>query len=272
MSINPCTRLRRPSKGRSGGRLLAKLCAGLGTVLACLLAGPALADLQLLTEEAPPTSFMQDGELRGMAVEIVQALIVRTGDAAQIQILPWTRGYHLAQHQANTAIFSTVRTPEREAKFQWVGPILVGTTSFYSLKARNLHFASLEDVAASGPLAVPKQWYTYETLNARGFKNLYGVSGPKRMVAMLKHGRVKLIATEDLTLKDELASGGLSPDQVQAHLPFMRSAYYIAFSLNTDAAVITRWQRALAEMRQDGSFAAIFRRWLPDAELPNADE
>lgn len=272
MSNNLHGPVRRPAKGWRCGARLVQLCGGLGAVLACLLAGPAMAELQLLTEEAPPTSFMQDGELRGMAVEIVQALIERTGDAAQMQILPWTRGYQLAQQRANTAIFSTVRTPEREAKFQWVGPILQGTTSFYSLKSRNLHFASLEEAAASGPLAVPKQWYTYETLSARGFKNLYGVSSSKSMVTMLKHGRVKLIATEDLTLKDELASGGLRPDQVQAHLPFMRSAYYIAFSRQTDAAVIARWQRALAEMRQDGSFAAIFRRWLPDAELPSVDQ
>ncbi len=254
------------------GRMMRRCCSILGALLASLVAATAAAELQLLTEEAPPTSFMQDGELRGMAVEVVRALILRTGDQAQIKLLPWTRAYHLAQQQADTGLFATVRTPEREGKFQWVGPILLGTTSFYSLKSRNLHFDSLEAVAASGPLALPKQWYTYETLSARGLKNLYGVTSAKSMVTMLRHGRVQLIATEDLTLKDELASGGLRPDQVQAHLPFMRSAYYIAFSPNTDARVVERWQRELSAMRKDGEFEAIFRRWLPDAELPLEDE
>ncbi|WP_339523198.1 substrate-binding periplasmic protein [Pseudomonas sp. EA_35y_Pfl2_R111] len=240
-------------------------------LLACL-AGPALADLHLLTEDAPPTSFSRDGELHGLAVEVVRALIERTGDSGEIELLPWTRAYHLAQLEPDTAIFSTVRTPEREAKFQWVGPLLIGTTSFYSLKSRNLHFDSLQQAAESGPLAVPKQWYTFETLNARGFKNIYGVTSSKNMVTMLKHERVQLIATEDLTLKEELATGGLRPEQVQAHLPFMRSAYYIAFSLQTDAALVERWRRALDEMHQDGSFAQIFRRWLPHAELPTTTE
>lgn len=240
-------------------------------LMGCLV-DSVLAELQLLTEDAPPTSFSRDGELQGLAVEVVRALIARTGDPAKIELLPWTRGYHLAQQQANTAIFSTVRTPEREAKFQWVGPLLIGTTSFYSLKSRNLHFDSLQQAAESGPLAVPKQWYTFETLSARGFKNLYGVTNSKNMVTMLKHERVQLIATEDLTLEDELASGGLRPDQVQAHLPFMRSAYYIAFSPQTDAALVERWRRALDAMHQDGSFAQIFRRWLPHAELPTATE
>jgi polar amino acid transport system substrate-binding protein len=251
---------------------LLKPCCALMIWLLLFLAGPARAELHLLTEEAPPTSFNRDGELRGLSIDVVRALIERTGDAGKIELLPWTRGYHLAQREPNTAIFSTVRTPEREAKFQWVGPLLIGTTSFYSLKSRNLRFDNLQQVAESGPLAVPKQWYTFETLSARGFKNLYGVTSSKNMVTMLKHERVQLIATEDLTLKDELASGGLSPDQVQAHLPFMRSAYYIAFSPQTDAALVERWRRALEGMHEDGSFAQIFRRWLPQAELPTATE
>ena len=251
--------------------MLKPRCALMIWLLLCL-AGPACAELQLLTEEAPPTSFSRDGELHGLAVEVVRALIERTGDPGKIELLPWTRGYHLAQHEPNTAIFSTVRTPEREAKFQWVGPLLIGTTSFYSLKSRNLRFDNLQQAAESGPLAVPKQWYTFETLSARGFKNLYGVPSAKNMVTMLKHGRVQLIATEDLTLKDELASGGLRPEQVQAHLPFMRSAYYIAFSPQTDTALVERWRRALDAMHEDGSFAQIFRRWLPHAELPTATE
>lgn len=249
-----------------------KPCCVLMLWLFASLAGRAFAELHLLTEEAPPTSFSRDGELQGLAVDVVRALIERTGDAGKIELLPWTRGYHLAQNQPNTAVFSTVRTPEREHKFQWVGPLLIGTTSFYSLKSRNLRFDNLQQAAESGPLAVPKQWYTFETLSARGFKNLYGVASSKNMVTMLKHGRVQLIATEDLTLKDELASGGLQPEQVQAHLPFMRSAYYIAFSLQTDTALVERWRRALDDMHKDGSFAQIFRRWLPHAELPTATE
>jgi polar amino acid transport system substrate-binding protein len=249
-----------------------KPCCALMLWLLFCLAGPACAELRLLTEDAPPTSFSRDGELQGLAVDVVRALLERTGDSGKIELLPWTRAYHLVQQAPNTAIFATVRTAEREAKFQWVGPLLIGTTSFYSLKSRNLRFDNLQQAADSGPLAVPKQWYTFETLSARGFKNLYGVTSQKAMVTLLKHGRVQLIATEDLTLKDELAGGGLRPDQVQAHLPFMRSAYYIAFSPQTDAALVERWRSTLDAMHQDGSFALIFRRWLPHAELPTATE
>jgi len=120
------------------------------------------------------------------------------------------------------------------------------------------------------PPALPKQWYTYKTLSGLGSQNLYGVLGSNQMVTMLKHGRVKLIATEDVTLKAELASGVLTPQQVQAHVPFMRFAFYIALSPQTAPAVMAEWQRQLDGMRHDGSFDAIFHRWLPTAELPPA--
>lgn len=231
-----------------------------------LLAPPAMAQLQLFTEEAPPMAFTQDDELHGMSIDIVRLLIERTGHDAQIRILPWTRAYHLAQRDADTAIFSTVRTAERESRFQWVGPILEGSARFYSLKERDVQIDTLEQAAASGPLALPKQWYSYEVLKKQGFDNLYGVPTARHMVTMLKRGRVQLIATDDITLDAVLATDDLRRDQVQAHLPFMQTAYYIAFSRQTSPAVVDAWRQTLAEMRQDGSYEAIIRHWLPQAE------
>ncbi len=232
------------------------------------LCAPVAAELRLLTEEAPPMSFTRDGEPSGFSVEVVRALLARTGDSGKIEVLPWTRAFHLAQQAADTALFSTVRTPVREDRFHWVGPIVVGTTSFYSLKSRHLVIDTLQQAAASGPLALPKQWYTYEALSARGFSNLCGVSRSKQRVTMLRHGRVKLIATEDLTLAGELAAAELKPQDVTAHVPFMRSAYYIAFSPQTSVVRVMRWQRALQQMHEDGSLAAILKRWLPHAAMP----
>lgn len=233
-----------------------------------LLPGWAAGELRLLTEEAPPTSFMRDGQPDGYAVEVVHELIRRTGSSASVELLPWTRAYHLAKSEADTGLFSVVRTVERESSFQWVGPILRGSTRFYSLKASGLQIDSLEQAAHAGTLALPKQWYTYESLERMGFTNLYGVPSAKQMVTMLKHGRVKLIATEDLTLREELASGGLTPEEVQGHLAFMKSDYYIAFSPRTSPNLVMQWQRQLDGMRQDGSLDAIRQRWLPQATAP----
>ncbi|WP_220811040.1 substrate-binding periplasmic protein [Pseudomonas paralcaligenes] len=235
-------------------------------LMLALLPGLAVGELRLYTEEAPPTSFLRDGEPDGYAVDLVRELSRRTGSDAHIELIPWTRGYYLARHEPDVGLFMVVRTPERESVFQWVGPILQGTTRFYSLKDSGLRIESLEAARRAGTLALPKQWYTYETLERMGFTNLHGVASPRLMVSMLKHGRVKLIATEDLSLREELAGGGLTPDEVQGHMVFMQSDYYIAFSARTAPGRVMRWQRELEAMRRDGSLERIRQRWLPRAE------
>lgn len=238
--------------------------------LALLLCARADAGLRILTEPGPPTAFMQDGELRGFGVDVVRELITRTDSQAQIEMMPWTRAYTIAQREPDVALFAMVRTPDREKRFQWVGPILHGKVRFYSLKSRNLQVDSIEDVADTGPLAVPKQWYSYEALKEQGLQNLYGVPTPETMVTMFAHGRVSLILLEDILLRDMLAPAALEPADVKPQMVFMESSYYIAFSLDTDPAVVATWQHELAEMRRDGRFSAIFRQWLPDVELPEA--
>lgn len=224
------------------------------------------AELRLYTEDYRPFSFLQDGEPSGMAVAVVEALIRRTGDTARIELVPWTRGYHQARHQADTALFSTVRTAQREAEFQWVGPIARGYTRFYTHKDAGLRVTSLDDVRRLGTVAVPKQWYSYELLSQRNMDNLYGVPTPQDMLRMFRHGRVKLLLANTLTLDGMLAEQGMHAGQLQAQFDLMPNDSYIAFSLHTDAARVARWQQALQGMRQDGSLERIYRRWFPNAD------
>ena len=83
-----------------------KLVRWLSCVCLAMLCSPALAELQLLTEDTPPMSFMRDGEVSGFSVEVVRALLARTGDSGKIELMPWTRAFYLAQQQADIALFS----------------------------------------------------------------------------------------------------------------------------------------------------------------------
>lgn len=241
---------------RTGVLLL--LC-GLSTALCAI-------ELRLYTEDYRPFSYLEDGKPSGMAVALVEELIRRTGDCAHIELVPWTRGYHQVRQQADTALFSTVRTPSREALFQWVGPIARGQTRFYSLKDAGIHIRSLEELRQVGVLAVPKQWYSYELLAEQGLDNLYGVFTPQDMLRMFRHGRVKLLIANTLTLDDMLAEQGMRAEQLQEQFDLMPSDAYIAFSRQTDPRRVARWQQALQQMRRDGSLEGIYRHWFPTAD------
>lgn len=234
----------------------------------CLSVAPLAQALTLYTEEYPPLNFTRDGKPSGLGVEVVQEILQRTGQHAEIEVVPWTRGYHAAQTQADAGLFVTMRTPEREALFKWVGPIIVAVTSFYALKGSGLSIASLEDAKNAGTIAAPRQWYSFQTLEAQGMPNLYGVLGPKQMMTMLRYKRVPLVVADNITLASLLALAELKPADVEPLYTFMRTEAYIAFSLNTDDALIEQWQTALDQMKADGRFQAIYHKWLPGAPLP----
>ena len=223
------------------------------------------AELRLYTEDYRPFSYLENGKPSGMAVAVVEELIRRTGELARIELVPWTRGYHQVR-QADTALFSTVRTAQREAEFRWVGPIARGYTRFYTRKDAGLRVTSLDDVRQLGTLAVPKQWYSYELLREQELDNLYGVPTPQDMLRMFRHGRVKLLLANNLTLDGMLAEQGMNAGQLQAQFDLMPNDSYIAFSLQTDAARVARWQQALQQMRHDGSLERIYRHWFPTAD------
>lgn len=236
----------------------------------CCWATCAAAQLRLYTEDYRPLSYSDKGVLTGMVVEVVEELIRRNGQPATIELVPWTRGYQHAQREANVGVFPTVRTPQREAMFQWVGPVAAGHTSFYSHKGAGVRVRNLADVERLGTLAVPKLWYSYEVLREQGLASLYGVPTPQHMMKMFKHGRVALILANSLALDEMLAGQGMHREQVEWQYTLMVNATYIAFSLKTDPALVAQWRAALNQMRRDGSLESIHRRWFihaSEAEL-----
>lgn len=113
--------------------------------------GLAAEPLQLYTEEYPPLNFSQAGKPAGLGVEVVEEILRRTGQQASIEVVPWARGYQATLSQPNTGLFVAMRTEEREQLFKWVGPIIVGVTSFYALKGSSLTIAAWKTPARSAP-------------------------------------------------------------------------------------------------------------------------
>ena len=245
-------------------------CSALLLSLLALLS--QAAPLQLYTEEYPPVSFSANGRAEGMASELVRELLKRLGESGEISVVPWARGYHTVQQTPNTALFATIRNAEREPLFQWVGPILLAQNSFYALKNSGIQLHDLTDVAKAGPVAVPRDWFSYQELRNLGLTNLLGVTEPEQMFKMLKRGRVKLIVADNLSFYSTGDAAQqvdyLTAKDVEVALPYRASLGYITFWPGTDPAVIQRWQRELDAMKADGSFSRIYQRWLPGEPEP----
>lgn len=90
--------------------------------------------LVVYTENYPPFSFTNtDGIVAGGATANVRQILDVAGVDYTIRLLPWARAMRMAKSDSNALIFSLVRTPKREERFDWLAPL--AESGFY-LQAR----------------------------------------------------------------------------------------------------------------------------------------
>lgn len=81
----------------------------------------------------------------GIATDKVREAMQRAGIDYTIELLPWKRAYLVAQQRPDACVYSTSRTPEREALFKWAGPTDVGQWVMMGRADSKLKLRSLED-------------------------------------------------------------------------------------------------------------------------------
>lgn len=220
-------------------------------------------ELQLLTEENPPLNFSENGQIKGLSIDVVQEIQRRVGNTNSIEIQPWTRAYRTASTVPNVAIFIMARTPAREELFQWVGPVSASIASLYGKRGSGLRINSLDDAKSVKSILVVRDFYTHQLLQKLGFTNLELVPKPETMVKMAVNGRAPLMFAANVTLPDLLEKAGAKRSEVELLYTVTSLQTYIGFSLGTSKDLVANWQGALDSMKRDGSYAAIYAKWLP---------
>ncbi|KJZ41015.1 ABC transporter substrate-binding protein [Pseudomonas fluorescens] len=234
-----------------------------GCLLSFLTFTAVAADLNLLTDNHPPLHFQQGNQLVGFGVDVVQALAERTGDQVHLQQVPLLRALRVATTEPATGVFTVLRTAERESQYQWVGPLMDVETALYSANTQQ-PVRSLQDASTQGRIAVPRKWLAYDYLRKQGLNNLYGVETPEQMMRLARLGRIEFVVADTLSIATLAREEGLAPSQLHYQIPLMKQGTYIAFSPQTDARQVARWQQALDEMNRDGRLEQLKQRWLSD--------
>ena len=117
-------------------------------LFAVTLAVPANAadKLVLDTENYPPYQTKDDkGVVSGENVKTLTELFKRSGIAIEFKMDTWQKSYETARTTAGHGVFTTTRTPEREALFRWVGPLSVNRWVLLAKASNKIKIKKLED-------------------------------------------------------------------------------------------------------------------------------
>ncbi len=221
-------------------------------------------DLQVVSEDFPPFNFQQDGVTKGLASEVVTAVLKEAKLSANVNFYPWARAYMLALHQRNHLIYSIARIPEREELFYWVGSISPYQTSFYKLKSRSdIKINSLED-AKRYLIGVSLADVTTVYLQEKGFSRLQMVPDDTQNLHKLTAGRVDIIAYEENSFLHKVREQNLNPQDYERvfRVQDLTDELYMALSRNSDLMLFTKLRKSLKRIKENGVYEGIHQRYL----------
>jgi polar amino acid transport system substrate-binding protein len=219
----------------------------------------AATPLHITTEHSPPSSMRgADGAITGRATDKIRALMERTGTEYRIEQLPWKRALMMAQTQANTCVYSTSRTPEREALFKWIGPTDEAEWQLWGRADHDFPLNTLDD-ARKLRIGTAIGDARDDYLRSRGF-NVEAVSNDLINPHKLLLNRIDLWAVA-------VRNGSAGPSQadwagkVVPLLVFHRVQVYLACNRSMPDQQVERLNAALADLRRDGTVPRIDRKY-----------
>lgn len=234
--------------------------------LLCLLMG-ALAKAetyQLVTEEWAPYNYRENEHITGMATEVVRAIMALTGDDFEIRMRPSMRATRVLQTQPRTIMYSMFRTSERESLFKWVGPIAEESIYPYQLAAAAQPIHTLEHLLHAPRITTRHAGLVPSMLASMGFDNLdTSATESEQLYRMLLAGRTEVIIGDtDAGVAYYSRQLGIAPGTLRrVPIELYRSSLYIAFSRDSDDALVAAWAAALAKLRSTGELTRIQRRY-----------
>ncbi|MGE8502490.1 polar amino acid transport system substrate-binding protein [Ectopseudomonas oleovorans] len=243
-----------------------KLPVFLCIALLCLLSGVlARAEpYQLVTEEWAPYNYQVDGQLTGISTEVVRAIMQLTGDDFEIVLLPSMRAAHVLQNRPRTIMFSLFRTPEREPLYKWVGPIVEESIHPYQLASAAQPITSFEQLQQAPRITTRHAGLVPDKLQSLGFRNLdRSAAESHQLYRMLLAGRTEVIVGDtDAGVAYYSQQLSIAPNTLrQIPVEVYRSSLYVAFSPDSDDALVAAWAAALLKLRRSGELSRILRRY-----------
>lgn len=235
-------------------------CTLLFIVILCLMAFSQ--SLRIITENAPPNSFIENDTLTGRAVEVVKAVLKEIGMEFTIELFPWARGYQLLQSDEPVALFGTSRTKLREKQFKWAGPISSNSVKIYKLsRRRDVQPEELSDYN-NYKIGSGRNDQKTQYLQEHGIK-VDIVNEDWQNIEKLFLGRIDVMAYSENRLNYDITKLGYDPEQITAieEIEEISTDIYIAFSLSTDDALVEKIQTGFDVIRDNGILKEILSRW-----------
>jgi polar amino acid transport system substrate-binding protein len=242
-------------------------------LLALLLAAIApnsgyAKELVLVAADSRPTAFIQDGKPTGILVDVVTESFRRSGHTVRIQLMPWARCLAEVRDGNVDGIFSVFRLPEREAFLAYTdNPVITQVEVLFVHADSDIRFNSnLTDLSRlrAGVIRDTSYGPDIDKLIKNGtWKNVTNTSSVDSLVAMLSAKRIDFAPSYRHVFLDAAKQAGATANIKELDPAVESIPSYLAFNKKRDyARIAVEFDEALASMKKDKSFDAIYTKYL----------
>ncbi len=230
----------------------------------CAFAQP----VRLATFDNPPLEFEENGEIRGVIVEIVREVFSRMNRDIEIRVFPFKRALEHVKDGKVDAIFTFFKNPAREKFVDYSETVLFSqTTSLFVMKNASIVFdgdlSKLEKYRLGTVRGFSYGELFDNAVKSGSITNIDMAKDLKHNIMKFTMGRFDILVSNKYGAIDLFRKMKLSEKIKILAPPLQNIPSYIAFSKKRNLISLKdEFDRILTEMKNDGSYDRIISSYF----------
>ncbi|MBD8574544.1 transporter substrate-binding domain-containing protein [Pseudomonas syringae] len=234
--------------------------AALPVALFCSACLAEAAPMDIYLPDAPPLTMTGPEGRHGIVGDATLKAAQRAGIELNLIVLPWSRGQRTVEFGHDLLIMPLSRTPDREAKYTWIAPIMTMDRAFFSLDQRVETFEQARRTYRR--IAVGMGSAQEQKLRDEGFSDeqIYSLKIGDNPAQMLLLGRVD--AWFNGVPESRYIWRGVSARPLLMSPVLMTTELYLACSKTCNETTVQRLAQSVETLRRDGTLQQIADDYL----------
>lgn len=221
------------------------------------------------SDQFEPFSYIDNGEMRGIDVDIAKEALSRMGYTPVFKYIEWQKKDEYLRKGEIDCLWGGFSMNDREDLYAWVGPYLFSNQSVMVKKDSDIY--SLADLKGRivGVQATSKaEWAFEHNEELSEIRYLYTFSTIGEVFISLQRGYADAIAGHELPLRAFVKDD----DYRFLDESILTSKLGVAFKKDYDQSFLTLLANTLDEMRDDGTIKSIVDKYTSDEMMENGNE
>lgn len=237
------------------GRCLFIVTASLWLAVCFWLPAAAQAQPQIIGTARPPYISDANGRGIGPAADLVRLLAEAAGMDPTVRILPFQRAV-LALDQGGVLYPALLRTPQREAKYLWIGEVFTDRAVFMTRRGSPV-VNSLEAARQLGRINVMRGSELQTMLQSFGVTDIEASNNENDIARLLRAGRIDGWFAPRAVARATWVGLDFDPAELQAGEVFATLPFWIAASADLPGETVAKLRSAYRALRSDGRYDRI---------------